>query len=57
MAAGVWADAGEAVAAAVRPAGARVTPIAEWVPAYREAVDRYRGLYPALRDARPAHGP
>jgi xylulokinase len=57
VAAGVWADAGEAVAAAVRPAGARVTPIAEWVPAYREAVDRYRGLYPALRDARRAHGP
>jgi xylulokinase len=53
VAAGVWADAGEAVAATVRPAGSRVEPVAAWQPAYREALGRYRGLYPALRDARP----
>ena len=57
VAAGVWADAGEAVAAAVRPAGSRIAPVASWVPVYREALHRYRGLYPALRDVRPAQGP
>ena len=57
VAAGVWADAGAAVAAAVRPAGARVEPVGAWVPAYREAANHYRALYPALRDARPPSVP
>ena len=56
VAAGVWSDAGEAVAAAVRPTGSRVEPVAAWVPAYREAIEGYRGLYPALRAARPTAG-
>ncbi|CAA9498236.1 MAG: Xylulose kinase [uncultured Solirubrobacteraceae bacterium] len=56
VAAGVWADAREAVAATVRPAGARVEPVPAWVNPYREAHARYRGLYPALRDARPLSG-
>ncbi len=57
VASGVWADVGEAVAASVRPAGKRVQPVAAWVPAYREAAERYRGLYPALRDAHSVPAP
>ena len=53
VAAGTWAGVSEAVAAAVRRAGAPVEPVAAWVPAYREAAQRYRELYPALRDAHP----
>ncbi len=48
VAAGVWSDAGEAVAATVRPSGARIEPVAEWVEPYREAHARFRALYPAL---------
>jgi xylulokinase len=51
VAGGVWADAGEAVAAAVRPTS-RIDPVAEWVEPYGEARARFRALYPALRDAR-----
>ena len=52
VAAGVWSDVEAAVAAAVRPAGARTEPVADWVEPYREAIARYRSLYPALREAR-----
>jgi xylulokinase len=48
IAGGMWADAEEAVAACVRPRGT-VEPVAEWVEPYREARERYRALYPALR--------
>src|SRR5262245_48889818 len=46
--AGVFADAAEAVARCVRPAG-RVEPEPAWVEAYAEGYDRFRALYPALR--------
>ena len=48
VAAGVFADVHEAVAACVRP-GAIVEPVAEWIEPYREARSRYVALYPALR--------
>ena len=48
VAAGTWADAGEAVAATVRPADV-TEPVEEWVEPYREAHARFRALYPAIR--------
>jgi xylulokinase len=51
VASGAWADVHEAVAATVRPA-ARIEPVEEWVPVYREGIERYRALYPALRALR-----
>jgi xylulokinase len=45
---GVFADAAEAVARCVRPAG-RIEPDPEWVGAYAEGYERFRDLYPALR--------
>jgi xylulokinase len=50
VAAGIWPDVHRAVAATVAPQ-ARVDPVTEWVPAYAEQRERYRALYPALRDA------
>jgi xylulokinase len=50
VAGGVFADVEEAVDACVRPHGA-VDPVAEWVEPYRELRERYRALYPALRQA------
>jgi xylulokinase len=50
VAGGVWPDVGEALAAAVRPTSV-VEPVGEWTEAYREGHERFRGLYPALRDA------
>jgi xylulokinase len=47
VAAGVWADVHEAVAATVVPQS-RIEPIPEWVDAYRVSRVRYRALYPAL---------
>jgi xylulokinase len=47
VAAGVFADVHEAVAACVRP-GAIVEPVADWIEPYREARERYVALYPAL---------
>jgi xylulokinase len=38
------------VRACVQPRG-EVEPVAEWVEPYRQLQERYRGLYPALRDA------
>ena len=51
VAAGVFTDVHEAVAACVRP-GELVEPVAAWVEPYREARERFRALYPALRALR-----
>ena len=48
VAAGVFADAGEAVAACVRVREV-VEPDADWQQAYAGEVERFRRLYPALR--------
>jgi xylulokinase len=48
VAAGTWPDVGAAVAATVRPT-ARIEPVREWIAPYRDARERYRALYPALR--------
>jgi xylulokinase len=47
VAAGVFADVHEAVAACVRP-GEVVEPVAAWIEPYREAREHFRALYPAL---------
>ena len=47
VAAGIFADVHEAVAACVRP-GEIVDPVAEWIEPYREARRRFVALYPAL---------
>jgi len=48
VAAGVFADAGEAVATCVR-VGERIEPDPAWEAAYRDGYATYRELYPALR--------
>jgi xylulokinase len=48
VAAGTWPDVQAAVAATVR-ATKRIKPVPEWVEAYRGLRERYRALYPALR--------
>ena len=53
VAAGVWDDVPTAVVATVAPAG-RIDPVPEWVEPYREARERYRALYPALRASHSA---
>ena len=50
VAAGVWPDVHAAIAATVRP-GERFEPVPEWVEVYRERRERFRALYPALREA------
>ena len=45
---GLYADAHEAVAAAVRVT-ARIEPEAAWAATYADGYQRYRTLYPALR--------
>ena len=50
VAGGVYADSEQAVAATVQTGGT-VEPVAEWVAPYREARERFRALYPALRSA------
>jgi xylulokinase len=50
VAAGIWPDVHGAVAATVAPRE-WVDPVAEWVPVYAEQRERYRALYPALRNA------
>lgn len=55
VAAGVWDDVDAAAAATVR-AGERIEPVGEWVAPYREALGRFRALYPALREARREGG-
>jgi xylulokinase len=51
VAAGAWADVGEAVSACVRPTD-RIEPNPEWTSVYRERRERFRSLYPALREVR-----
>jgi len=51
VAAGVWPDVDAATAATVRT-GATVEPVDAWIAPYRESAERFRSLYPALRDAR-----
>jgi xylulokinase len=53
VAGGVFADVDEAVDRCVRVAGT-VEPDPAWREAYREAHERYRALYPALRGVRVA---
>jgi xylulokinase len=53
VAAGVWPDARSAVASCVRVTRT-VEPRADWVGAYAEARERFRGLYPALRPLQAA---
>jgi xylulokinase len=48
VAAGVFGDTEEAVEACVRPRGT-VDPVPAWIEPYRERLERYRALYPALR--------
>jgi xylulokinase len=49
VAAGVFADAQEAVESCVRVTG-RIEPDAAWTHAYVEGYERFRTLYPALRE-------
>jgi xylulokinase len=48
VAAGVWADAREAVSTCVKVTRV-VEPRQEWIAPYAETRERFRGLYPALR--------
>ena len=48
VAAGVFSDVHEAVAACVRP-GEIIEPVTGWIAPYREALAGFRALYPALR--------
>jgi xylulokinase len=48
VAAGVWGDVAEGVAATFR-AGETIEPVPAWVEVYRERRERYRALYPALK--------
>jgi xylulokinase len=48
VAAGVWPDVHEAVAATVRGREV-IEPVDEWVEVYRSGRERFRALYPALR--------
>jgi xylulokinase len=49
VASGVFADAHEAVEACVRVRD-RIEPEPAWQQAYAEGYERYRRLYPALRE-------
>jgi xylulokinase len=53
VAAGVFADVHEAVAACVRVREV-VEPVPEWVRAYDEGYERFRTLYPLLAELRPS---
>ncbi len=48
VAAGVFEDVDEAVTATVAT-GTRIEPVSEWIEPYREARERFRALYPALK--------
>ena len=48
VAGGVWPDVESAIDACVRP-GRIVEPVASWVEPYREGLERFRALYPAIR--------
>jgi xylulokinase len=49
VAGGIWPDTAAAVAATVRTRG-EVEPDPSWVAAYAEGRERFRALYPALRE-------
>jgi xylulokinase len=49
--AGVWRDAGEAVAACMR-VRATVEPVESWQRTYEDGYGRFRSLYPALKEVR-----
>jgi len=51
VAAGLFPDVQSAIDTCVRP-GATIDPVPDWIPAYAEARDTFRALYPALREAR-----
>jgi xylulokinase len=52
VAAGVWPNVHDAVAASVRPkTGELIEPDRDWVNTYRERREHYRKLYPALKSA------
>jgi xylulokinase len=51
VAGGLWETPHEAVTACVR-VRSTVEPVAEWMAPYAEARERFRELYPALRDLR-----
>ena len=50
--AGIYADVGAAVDAAVRTSGPVESPDPDLREVYRAGYERFRRLYPALRDAR-----
>jgi xylulokinase len=50
VAAGVWADIHEAVAASVEPRAETIDPVSDWVDVYRERRAVFQALYPALRE-------
>ena len=47
----MWPDVEAAVAATVRPR-AVIEPVPEWIAPYRDGLQRFRALYPALRACR-----
>jgi xylulokinase len=49
VAGGAWSSPEEAVEACVKTR-TTVEPDPEWVEPYRDALERYRTLYPAIRD-------
>src|SRR6185437_3873028 len=51
VAAGTWPDVHAAVQATVRPQTTPVDPVPEWVETYAHERERYRALYPALKQA------
>ncbi|MGN6871964.1 MAG: FGGY-family carbohydrate kinase, partial [Solirubrobacteraceae bacterium] len=50
VAAGIWPDVHDAVSVTVRPRDP-IDPEPEWVDVYAERRERYRALYPALKNA------
>jgi xylulokinase len=46
----VWGDVEQAIEACVRP-GEIVEPVAAWAETYAAGRERFRALYPAIRDA------
>jgi sugar (pentulose or hexulose) kinase len=50
VAGGAWSSPEEAVEACVRVRGT-VEPDPDWVEPYRDALERFRALYPALKAA------
>jgi xylulokinase len=48
VSASVWPEVHAAVAATVSPRG-RIDPVPEWVEVYRDQRERFRALYPTLK--------